>query len=156
MPQGLGMGSKVCIMGPNVTPRYLLAVLFPTVALAGCGSETDDRPAIWSYIAPAIIAPNCATSSCHSEGAAVAGLDLSTAENAYATLMQQKLPQVEGARMDRDTLPRQLIIKGNPAQSRVVNMLRAYGANRMPPDRPLAEADIQLIEQWILLGANND
>jgi hypothetical protein len=32
-------------------------------------------------------------------------------------------------------------------------MLRARGATRMPPDRPLPEADIELVEQWILNGA---
>jgi hypothetical protein len=35
-------------------------------------------------------------------------------------------------------------------------MLRARGANRMPPDRPFAEADIALVEEWILRGARND
>jgi hypothetical protein len=32
-------------------------------------------------------------------------------------------------------------------------MLRARGAPRMPPDRPLPEADIALVERWILDGA---
>ena len=32
-------------------------------------------------------------------------------------------------------------------------MLRAQGAARMPPDRPLPEADIELVERWILNGA---
>jgi hypothetical protein len=35
----------------------------------------------------------------------------------------------------------------------VVNMLRARDAPRMPPDRPLPEADIELVERWILNGA---
>ena len=37
-----------------------------------------------------------------------------------------------------------------------MNTLRARGAPRMPPDRPLNEADIRLIEQWILDGARRD
>ncbi len=32
-------------------------------------------------------------------------------------------------------------------------MLRARGASRMPPDRPLPEADMRLVERWILDGA---
>jgi hypothetical protein len=32
-------------------------------------------------------------------------------------------------------------------------MLRARNATRMPPDRPLPEADIRLIERWIRAGA---
>ncbi len=41
----------------------------------------------------------------------------------------------------------------DPAGSRVVNMLRARDAPRMPPDRPLPEDDIRLVERWILNGA---
>jgi hypothetical protein len=38
----------------------------------------------------------------------------------------------------------------------MVSMLHGGSARRMPPDRPLAEADIQLIERWILLGAEKN
>lgn len=124
-------------------------LLVSSVLLGACGGD-EDRPATWSYISPAIIQPNCATSSCHSRGTAVSGLDLSTAKDGYETLFYQTLAG------NRSGLPRRLITRGNPTQSRVVNMLRAYGAARMPPDRPLAEADIALIEEWILSGANND
>jgi hypothetical protein len=48
---------------------------------------------------------------------------------------------------------RPMVTPFDPAQSRVVNMLRARDAPRMPPDRPLAEADIRLVERWILNGA---
>jgi hypothetical protein len=126
------------------------------VGVTGCGGLDDNRPPEWSYISPAIIQPNCATSSCHSRGAAVAGLDLSTADAGFKDLREQNLPMVPNAPMGRGSVPRQLIIPGNPSQSRVVNMMRAFGAARMPPDRPLAEADIALIEEWILRGANND
>ncbi len=48
--------------------------------LAGCGGA-DNRPAKWSYIAPAIIEPNCATVSCHSSVAQRAGVILDTGAN---------------------------------------------------------------------------
>ncbi len=157
---------------------------------SGCGGETDERPAEWAYIAPLIIAPNCATASCHSKGAAVAGLDLSTADKAYEGFfklssslanplsnvtaddercqMLREDPKCDeedeletpycqdkeiGARCDN---PRPLITACVPSQSRVVAMLRAAGAVRMPPDRPLSEGDIRLIERWILAGARQD
>jgi hypothetical protein len=125
------------------------------VGATGCGGD-DNRPAEWSYISPAIIQPNCATSSCHSRGAAVAGLDLSTAEAGWKDLMEQKLPNVKGAGAGRDQQPRRLVIPGNPEESRLVNMLHAFGSSRMPPDRPLADADIKLIEEWVLAGASDD
>ena len=115
--------------------------------------KTDPQPGV--YISPGIIQPNCATSSCHSRAAAVAGLDLSTAEDGYNSLFNQRLapnPLIP----TRQMVTRRLVTAGSPTQSRVVNMLRAYGAARMPPDRPLAEADIALIEEWILAGAAND
>jgi hypothetical protein len=138
-----------------VTSRFFPTLLLASVVLGACGGD-DDRPAYWSYISPAIIQPNCATGSCHSRGAAIAHLDLSTADDGWEDLRNQRLPPVQGAAMDRANAARQLIVPGNPAQSRMVNMLRAYGAERMPPDRPLAEADIVLIEKWVLAGAVNE
>jgi hypothetical protein len=48
---------------------------------------------------------------------------------------------------------RPLVVAYDPSSSRVVNMMRARGATRMPPDRALPEADIALFERWILDGA---
>jgi hypothetical protein len=140
-------------MSGIVTPRLLLPVLSVAV-LVGCGGE-ENRPAAWSYISPAIIQPNCATSSCHSHAAAVAGLDFSTAADGLKGLTKQKLPPADPKDDSRTMITRQLILPGNPDESRLVNMLRARGTWRMPPDRPLAEADIELIETWILNGAGS-
>ena len=141
---------------PRVTtrPLFLLTVL-ATVMTGACGGEEDTRDPVWGYISPAIIQPNCATSSCHSKAAAVAGLDLSTVNNGYISLVQLKLaPRGTGANMFE--APRPMVSPGNPAESRVMHMLNADGARRMPPDRPLAGADVELIERWILNGAKND
>lgn len=135
-----------------VSASPLRSLLLSSVCwvVVGCGGE-DNRPATWNYVSAAIIQPNCATSSCHSKAAAVAGLDLSTADSGYEDLLEQRLPRADGA--DRTMATRAMVLPGNPAQSRVVNMMRAFGAARMPPDRPLAEADIALVEEWILQGA---
>ena len=139
-----------------VTSRSVRFLLLAAVGVTGCGGLDDNRPPEWSYISPAIIQSNCATSSCHSRGAAVAGLDLSTADSGYDDLLKQKLPRPPNTSAERANVPRQLVIPGNPGQSRLVNMLNAFGAARMPPDRPLAEADIKLIEEWVLAGATNE
>jgi hypothetical protein len=135
------------------------------LALAGVAcSKTDDRPAVWTYVSAELFQPNCATASCHSRGRAVAGLDFSDPEGGYRSLtaLEVWIPDPDGTiggdcktigaavYCERD---RPLVLAFNPAQSRVVNMLRARGAPRMPPDRPLFEADIQLVEAWILDGA---
>lgn len=129
----------------------LLRCLLPLLALgASCGGP-DDRPPVWRYISPVIIAPNCATAGCHDHLAAVAGLDLSTPAAGYRSLTALTLPTAQYAGKSRA-----LIESGNPDESHLVRMLRAEGVARMPPDRPLAEADIRLIERWILDGAAND
>jgi hypothetical protein len=128
-------------------------LVFVGVGAGGCGGNEDDRDPTWSYISPAIIQPNCATSSCHSQGTAVAGLNLSTVDAGYRSLLELHLP-LRG--MLAPPKARQLVTPFNPDESRVVNMMRAVGSWRMPPDRPLAEADIRLFERWILNGAQKD
>jgi hypothetical protein len=138
------------------------------LACLGCG-EVDPRPAEWSYLSPAIFQPYCATTSCHSPAAAVSGLDFSTPDNGYASLTKLWVwiavppdagappagvpcAQVRGTLVCEEML-RPLITPYDPAGSRVVNMLRAHDAPRMPPDRPLTEPDIRLVEKWVLNGA---
>jgi hypothetical protein len=156
-PVLFGIQSDMCLsIGAAVMTRVPVLWVFFAVGVVGCGGVEDDREAIWGYISPAIVQPNCATSSCHSRGAAVAGLNLSTTDDGYKSLLMLHLPPRPGA-MPTDTPPvRGLVTPGNPDESRVVNMLRGDGARRMPPDRPLAEADIRLIERWILDGALKD
>jgi hypothetical protein len=132
--------------------RTALAALLACSGALGCGTDLDDRPASWTYISEAIIQPNCATSSCHSRGAAVAGLDLSTRERGHKSLLGLHVAQ-----LGRPEAPaRPLVTPYVPDQSRLVHMLRADGASRMPPDRPMPLADIELIERWILAGALDD
>jgi hypothetical protein len=132
---------------------------------AACGGA-DGRPASWGYISPAILQPSCATPSCHSQATAVSGLDFSTPERGYSSLTRlwvwvvtpsdagggESCGIVNGTYVCEQKV-RRLVTPYDPAGSRLVNMLRARDAPRMPPDRPLVEADIQLIERWILNGA---
>jgi len=140
------------------------------IALAGSAGckQFDDRPAEWAYLSPAIFQPNCATTSCHNPAAAVSGLDFSTPENGYDSLtrlwvwvvfppdaaapLDAPCGVVNGTRVCEEQ-ERPLVTPYDPAGSRVVNMLRARNAPRMPPDRPLPELDIELVERWILNGA---
>lgn len=100
---------------------------------AACTSQ--DRPASWSYVHAAIIAPNCATSSCHSERAAAADVVLEDADTAYEVL-----------------LDRQFVIPGDPS-STLMSLLAGDERPRMPPDAPLPAADIELVRAWIEDGA---
>jgi hypothetical protein len=108
------------------------------VISSGCGGA-DNRPPRWSFIAPAIIEPSCATVSCHSSVTGRAGVTLDPRQTAYHTLVD-----------------RHFVIPDHPELSEMVSLLRAQGSPRMPPDFALPEVDISLIEQWITNGANDD
>jgi hypothetical protein len=160
--RGLGVGPAV--------KRALWITLLGAAAVVGFGGckQVDERPAEWGYISPALFEPNCATPSCHSPAAAVSGLDFSTPENGYTSLTgviifvvqapdggpasSCKVMNVNGINGCYFT-ERPLVTPYDPAGSRVINTLRARDAPRMPPDRPLPEPDIELVERWILNGA---
>jgi hypothetical protein len=112
------------------------------VALAGgCGSAKDDRPARWSFISATIIEPSCATVNCHSSITHQGGVDLSARDIGYQTLVKNS-----GGKTF-------YVYAGLPQESSLITLLNAVGSTRMPPDNPLPEADIQLIENWISDGA---
>lgn len=118
-----------------------LAVLAAVAALlaAGCGGETDDRPAKWSFISATIMEPSCATVNCHSQVSQRGGVDLHAREIGYYTLKNGFY----------------VIPKDSDASS-LTYLLNASGSLRMPPDNPLPAADIALIQKWIDDGAQND
>jgi len=148
-------------------PLLIACTLVATTA-AGCG-EPDYTLARWGYLSPTVFQPTCATPSCHSPAAAVSGLDFSTSESGYKSLTGlwtwivvspdggtapagvPCAPQ-NGALVCQEML-RPLVTPYDPAGSRLVNVLRARDAPRMPPDRPLPDAEIKLVERWILNGA---
>ncbi|HEY4183812.1 MAG TPA: hypothetical protein VGP07_02035 [Polyangia bacterium] len=107
--------------------------------LAGCGGAADSRPDKWSFISPVIIQPSCATANCHSQLAERSGVALDTVYDGYAQLLN-----------------RHFVMPNDPTSSALVALLRGQGSRRMPPDFPLPEADIQLIEGWIAAGAQWD
>jgi len=146
--------------------RAILAIgVTCTVGLLGGGCGHDDRPAVWDYVSPVIFQPSCATASCHSPATAAAGLDFSDPTRGYTSLTAlwvwivdpQGTPEQGCRTIDRTVVcqrnHRPLVVPFDPSQSRLINVLRARSAPRMPPDRALPEADIALVERWILNGA---
>ena len=127
---------------PMLFPRLAcLAVVAAalSIVVSGCNGTTDDRPPNWSFISATIIEPSCATVNCHSAITHQGGIDLSARAIGYQSLV--------------DTY---FVFPGNSQDSPVVNLMNAVGSIRMPPDNPLPEADIRLIESWIDAGAKNN
>lgn len=134
---------------PRVRQGLALLVLGAAVALAGCADLEDERPATWSYIHAAIIKPNCTTANCHSSMSERADLDLEDRERAYFALVGSSCdgPQPGDP-------PRDFVAPGQPESSKLMYLLRGQDVDRMPPDIPLPEAEIDFVEQWILEGAS--
>ncbi len=117
-----------------------LILVAAVAALIGCGGTTDDRPARWSLISATIIEPSCATVNCHSAVAQRAGVDLHDRNTGWNSLVTRGFVQPND----------------QTHSSAILYLMNAQGSIRMPPDVPLPEADIALIDKWIMNGANND
>jgi len=112
-----------------------LAALMLLVAI-GCATDDDPRPATIAYLLPAVLRPSCATGSCHSR----------------ATRAGDLLLDGEPATVRAHLVAKKLIYPTRPASPLLVRLRGTFG-DRMPPDAPLPDADIELIERWILDGA---
>jgi hypothetical protein len=140
------------------------------LALSSCclPPEQDSRPASWSFVSAASLQPSCASASCHSRAVAAAGLDFSSPARGFTSLTGlwiwivdptgapgQGCREVDGTTVCQRE-HRSLVVPFDPAQSRLIQLMRARATPRMPPDRPLPEVDIRLVEDWILGGAVSD
>lgn len=98
----------------------------------------------------------CATAACHGTGgSAAAYIDLGTAEKAYMALLgptgQGGTPTTPCA-----TNPAPHVKPGDPAGSYLIAKLGGGGAfcgSQMPIGPPLSAADLELVRQWIAMGA---
>lgn len=106
----------------------------------GCTDAVDDRPASFTYIHATVLQPACATSACHSNLTATLDISLQDRDEAYDAL-------VDGG----------FVFEGQPERSKLLYLLRAIEVRKpMPPDAPLPDGDIALIEQWIVDGAEDN
>ncbi len=120
-----------------ITISTLWAALAATFAgLSGCGSEQDDRPAKLDYIVVTVLRPACGTASCHSTLTKTAGYAFDTLEAARDAFGDYKL-----------------VVPGDPEASKLWKVL-VGNKIRMPPDGPIPDADLSLIENWILDGGD--
>lgn len=115
--------------------KWLFASIL-VAASVGCAGDPGERPATWSYVYATVIAPSCATASCHSDRARTAGVVLDDPDVAYRML-----------------LDRAFVVAGDPA-SALMSLLEGDERARMPPDAPLPAADIALVRAWIEEGAS--
>lgn len=109
------------------------------ISIAACASETDSRPETADYIIEAILVPHCGRADCHSSSSDQHGYAFDSIGDAEAALTSS----------DRG---HPLVVPGDPAGSELVTVL-TDPSRVMPPDAPLAQADIDLISRWVADGA---
>ncbi|MCX5743206.1 MAG: hypothetical protein NT062_12000 [Proteobacteria bacterium] len=97
-------------------------------AIAGCGTSPDDRPPTFEVVTLTVLAPSCGQVQCHSTTTRVQGYAFDTVEAARATFNAGNLS----------------LSNDNPE-----SVLYQSGPNRMPPDSPLPDEDLALIQAWI-------
>jgi len=112
-------------------PRFARLAL--AVGLAACGTTPDERPVTIEVVALSILAPTCGQVQCHSTATHLQGYAFDTLD--AARMAMKRLVSTTGGR------------------SKLLTVLTADGEERMPPDAPLAEEDIALIQAWIDAGA---
>jgi len=122
--------------------RLVLIAALSTSAAIGCADTTDERPATFEYIVTTVLKPSCGTATCHSSMTRTEDLAFDTVAAASEAFDSRPLaPQ---------PLPGD---PGEPGQSELLFYLTTTGDKRMPVDSPMPEADIALIERWIIDGA---
>lgn len=115
------------------SPRFVCALVIAAGALAaGCGTE-DDRPATFEVVATEILAPTCGLPQCHSTTTRLKGYAFDTLDAARSAV-------------------RELGVTGGRG-GELLGVIREDGEERMPPDMPMFEPDIALIEKWVAAGA---
>jgi len=108
-------------------------VLVAAVALAGCDTTDNDRPATLEYITEAILQPSCSQYTCHSSY---------RMEEGYA---------FDTVKVARESLNR-IVVPGD-SQASLLYLVLKRSKERMPLDAPLPDKDIELIQRWIDNGA---
>ncbi len=113
----------------------------------GCDADEDPAPAGLGLgqVHAEVFAVSCAFEACHAGPNPKAGLDLSTADAAYAHLVEQPATLADGIR----------VMPGDPDGSLLVQVLSAAvgDVRQMPPGFALSSAQIGRVRDWIAAGA---
>jgi len=102
-------------------------------ALVGCGTEPDSRPVTFEVVSLEVLAPSCGQVSCHSTSTWTQGLAFDTLDASRESL--------------RDIA--NTGVNNNPLLD-VIAGRNDY--DRMPPDVPMADLDVDLLTRWIAAG----
>jgi hypothetical protein len=115
------------------------SLVVPLAFASACGTTTDDRPVTADYVIDAVLVPYCGRGGCHSSATRARNLAFDTVPDSIAAMQSTQRGQ-------------KLVVRGDPTHSRLFTILTDSG-RAMPPDVPLPQTDIDLIQRWIADGA---
>ena len=98
-----------------------LALLFALTCSAACGTSADERPATFEVVTLEVLKPMCGQVQCHSTTTKIEGLAFDTLDAARTSLREQGVGEILEVILDKE----------------------------MPPDQPMADEDVELLERWI-------
>lgn len=102
-------------------------------AFAGCGTEPDPRPVTFEVVTLEVLQPSCGQVSCHSTNTWTEGLAFDTLDASRESLKYVASGPVNN----------------NPLLD-VIAGRNDY--DRMPPDVPMHDLDVDLLTRWIAAG----
>jgi hypothetical protein len=139
--------------------------------LCACSDDANEEAvSLRRDVMPILQSHGCAASYCHSDpnDARVHHTDFRTPDSTYESLLNEQYFNhcAEGSNEPIHTpLPENFrVTPGNPEESFLVEKLRDtrescgifYGRMPPPPAAPVPAAEIDVIERWILEGAQNN
>lgn len=94
---------------------------FVLLLASACGTTPDERPATFEFVTLAVLAPSCGQVQCHSTSSKINGYAFDTLEASRETFK----------RLSSDKL---------------INVIEDQS---MPPDAPMDDRDLALIQLWV-------
>lgn len=118
------------------------------LALAACGTTTDDRPRTIEYVTEAILAPTCGQAQCHSTFRQSRGDVFDTVAMARRSLIVNGLISFDSGHYD----------PADPQKAPLIQWITqtdpyGLGIGRMPYDSPMPNEDVNFLELYIKEGA---
>jgi hypothetical protein len=104
-------------------------LLLMAALVSACGTTPDERPATLEVVTLEVLKPSCGQVQCHSTTTARSGYAFDTVDAARTTFQMQLSPG---------------------ELSYVIHQKSEF---QMPPDWPLAQQDIDLVDAWVTAGA---
>ena len=118
------------------------------LALAACGTTTDDRPRTIEYVTEALLAPTCGQAECHSTFRQSRGDVFDTVAAARRSLVVNGLISFDSVHYDPASPTGALLIQWITQTDPL-----GLGIGRMPYDAPLPNEDVNFLELYIKEGA---